>query len=283
MGYPPAMQDARAELLRLIAAARAHLEVELELGNEALEVAHADDRARPEPRPQPGPAPVPAGRAHVRGIGGGAEDAQVLATASEPRPGDPEERRRRLEQLAAEAATCTACVLREKRTQSVFARGNPEAQLVFVGEGPGFEEDQQGLPFVGPAGRLLDRMIDAMGFGQGEIYICNIVKCRPPDNRTPRAEEAIACARFLVPQLELVAPKVIVALGRCAAENLGVAQASGAWRGRWGSWHDTPVMPTYHPAYLLRSPEQKRVVWEDLQKVMARFGRTPPARSRSDG
>ena len=126
-------------------------------------------------------------------------------------------------------------MLHEKRKQSVFARGNPDAELVFVGEGPGQEEDLQGLPFVGPAGQLLDRMIEAMGFARDEVYVCNIVKCRPPENRTPRPEEAIACARYLVPQIELVAPKVIVALGRCAAENLGVAQASGSWRGRWGT------------------------------------------------
>jgi DNA polymerase len=108
-----------------------------------------------------------------------------------------------------------------------------------------------------------------------------VVKCRPPENRTPRPEEAIACSQFLVPQLTLVAPKVIVALGRCAAQNLGVAEATGSWRGRWGSWRGTPVLPTYHPAYLLRSPEYKRVVWEDLQLVMARLGRTPPPRKAS--
>jgi DNA polymerase len=119
-----------------------------------------------------------------------------------------------------------------------------------------------------------------MGFERDAVYVCNVVKCRPPENRTPRPEEAIACARFLVPQLELVAPKVIVALGRCAAENLGVAQAAGPWRGRWGEWRGIPVLPTYHPAFLLRSPEQKRVVWEDLQLVMKRFGWQAPARAK---
>jgi DNA polymerase len=148
-----------------------------------------------------------------------------------------------------------------------------------VGEGPGRDEDIQGLPFVGKAGQLLDRMIAAMGFSQDEIYICNIVKCRPPDNRTPRPEEARACSRFLVPQIELVAPKVIVALGRCAAENLDVAPPEGRWRGRWGQWHGIPVMPTYHPAFLLRSPQFKRAVWEDLQQVMARFGKKPRGRA----
>jgi DNA polymerase len=192
---------------------------------------------------------------------------------------DRTERDRRLGQLADEARACTACVLHEKRKNSVFARGNPDAELVFVGEGPGRDEDIQGLPFVGKAGQLLDRMIAAMGFSQDEIYICNIVKCRPPDNRTPRPEEARACSRFLVPQIELVAPKVIVALGRCAAENLDVAPPEGRWRGRWGQWHGIPVMPTYHPAFLLRSPQFKRAVWEDLQQVMARFGKKPRGRA----
>lgn len=273
-------EDAHAELARLVAAARAHLEIELELGNEGLAAAALPVTAGaqpvappvPDPPKTPGPAPVAAASAAV---------AAAAAIASEPRPADAAERHLRLQQLATEAATCTRCVLHEKRKQSVFARGNPDAELVFVGEGPGQEEDLQGLPFVGPAGQLLDRMIDAMGFARDEVYVCNIVKCRPPENRTPRPEEAITCARYLVPQIELVGPKVIVALGRCAAENLGVAQASGSWRGRWGAWRGVPVLPTYHPAYLLRSPEYKRVVWEDLQLVMARFGRAPKPRARS--
>lgn len=191
-----------------------------------------------------------------------------------------EERVRQLMVLAEEAARCTACVLHETRTKSVFARGNPESPLVFVGEGPGQHEDQQGLPFVGAAGQLLDRMIGAMGFGRDEVYICNVVKCRPPDNRTPKVEEAKACERFLVPQLEILAPRVIVALGRTAAENLGCAEPGRAWRGVFGTWRGIPVMPTYHPAFLLRSPEMKKPVWEDLQQVLVRLGRTPPASER---
>jgi len=183
----------------------------------------------------------------------------------------------RLAQLATEAKSCTACVLHEQRKQAVFARGNPAAEIVFVGEGPGAEEDRLGEPFVGPAGQLLDRMIAAMGYARDEVYICNVVKCRPPENRTPRPEEAIACSRFLKPQLGLIAPQIIVALGRCAAENLGVAKPEGSWRGRWGSYEGVPVMPTYHPAYLLRSPEQKRIVWDDLKLVLGRLGRPVPA------
>lgn len=184
----------------------------------------------------------------------------------------------RLSILQAEAAACTRCELHQNRTKSVFARGNPETDLVFVGEGPGYNEDQQGFPFVGRAGQLLDRMIAAMGYERDGVYICNVVKCRPPENRTPLPTEATACAHFLVPQLEAVAPKVIVALGRCAAENLRCVPETGKWRGRWGEWRGVPVMPTYHPAFLLRSPQHKKPVWEDLQAVLRKLGREVPSR-----
>jgi DNA polymerase len=257
--------DARTELLELTRVVRELLLFEGELGGEGL----------PRAEPSPVHAPPAAPPVHV-------PVPVPVPDLQSPPPAQPavadSEKVVRLQQLAEQAATCTDCVLHAKRRQAVFARGTPGAELVFVGEGPGQEEDRQGFPFVGPAGQLLDRMIAAMGFDREAVYICNVVKCRPPENRTPRPEEAIACARFLVPQLELVAPKVIVALGRCAAENLGVAQAMGPWRGRWGDWRGVPVLPTYHPAYLLRSPEQKRVVWEDLQLVMKRFGWQPPAR-----
>ncbi|MFO0693303.1 MAG: uracil-DNA glycosylase [Polyangiales bacterium] len=176
--------------------------------------------------------------------------------------------------IAERAAACQGCRLHETRTNSVFARGNPLADVAFVGEGPGFHEDQQGVPFVGPAGQLLDRMIAAMGYHPDDVYVCNVVKCRPPDNRTPLPDEALACSPFLAEQLRLVAPKAIVALGRCAAENLGVMPEGGkGWRGSWGKWNGIPVMPTYHPAFLLRSPQFKRQVWDDLQRVMAHLGR----------
>jgi DNA polymerase len=184
----------------------------------------------------------------------------------------------RLEVLAEEAATCTRCGLHQGRTKSVFARGTPDTDLVFVGEGPGYHEDQQGLPFVGRAGQLLDRMIAAMGYDRDGVYICNVVKCRPPENRTPLPTEAQACAHYLVPQLELIRPKAIVALGRCAAENLQVVPPAGRWRGIWGQWRGIPVMPTYHPAFLLRSPQFKKPVWEDLQAVLKVLNREVPRR-----
>jgi len=186
--------------------------------------------------------------------------------------------RARLQVLTDGAAECTRCELHRGRTKSVFARGTPDTDLVFVGEGPGYHEDQEGSPFVGRAGQLLDRMIAAMGYERDGVYICNVVKCRPPENRTPLPTEAQACAHFLVPQLELVQPKAIVALGRCAAENLQVVPPAGRWRGIWGEWRGIPVMPTYHPAFLLRSPQFKKPVWEDLQAVLKVLNREAPKR-----
>ena len=177
-----------------------------------------------------------------------------------------------LSELAAQAASCEACGLHHSRTKSVFSRGDAMSRLVFVGEGPGENEDKQGEPFVGAAGQLLDKMIVAMGMKRDAVYICNVVKCRPPENRTPTSEEASACGHFLDGQLTAIAPTVIVALGRCAAERFG--STGKTWRGSWGEYRGIPVMPTYHPAYLLRSPEQKRPVWEDLQKVVARLSRS---------
>lgn len=290
--------EQRSALLSLAQSARAQLETELELGLHGLSAPLSQKPAvsRPQaPRPSAAQAPQASHGVHdalaaARQLAQRGRDTaaaqpaeppmQAIASADAP-PRAPLERSERLQilqTLEAEAASCTRCVLHEKRSKSVFARGTPDAELVFVGEGPGRDEDLQGYPFVGAAGQLLDRMIAAMGYGRDDVYICNVVKCRPPENRTPRPEEALACSRFLIPQLQAVNPKLIVALGRCAAQALGVAEAMGAWRGRWGTFQGVDVMPTYHPAYLLRSPEQKRTVWADLQLVMGRLGKTPPAR-----
>ncbi|QQR89078.1 MAG: uracil-DNA glycosylase [Myxococcales bacterium] len=179
-----------------------------------------------------------------------------------------------LEELAKLAAECRACPLHKGRTKSVFARGDDKADLLFVGEGPGYYEDQQGLPFVGKAGQLLDRMINAMRYEPKQVYICNVVKCRPPENRTPLPDESAACLHFLEAQIRAVQPKAIVALGRCAAQALGAVPESGSgWRGRWSQWQGIDMIATYHPAYLLRNPEHKRIVWQDLQQVMTRLGK----------
>lgn len=186
--------------------------------------------------------------------------------------GESPDRLERLAVLRATVRACTRCVLHRTRTQTVFDRGDATSPLVFVGEGPGYHEDQRGLPFVGAAGELLDRMVVAMGFKPDDVYICNVVKCRPPENRTPLPPEVSACAPFLDAQLEFVAPRAIVALGRCAAERLAcAAPGERGWRGRWRQWRSIPVMSTYHPAFLLRSPAFKKDVWRDLQQVMAKL------------
>jgi uracil-DNA glycosylase family 4 len=246
--------DVAEELRELTAAVRAHVEWGHALGFDGLPpTAPPPAAARPEPA---------------------AREARPEGPVAAPRKD-----LRRLAVLAEEAARCTRCGLHQGRTRSVFARGAPAtAAVAFVGEGPGYHEDQRGEPFVGRAGKLLDKMIAAMGLSAAEFYVCNVVKCRPPDNRTPLPDEIAACRGYLEGQLEVVQPEVIVALGRCAAESLGVG--GPGWRGRWGTFRDTPVMPTYHPAYLLRNEAQKRPVWEDLQAVVRRLGRELPRRRR---
>jgi len=186
-----------------------------------------------------------------------------------------------LTELDAQVRGCTRCRLHEGRTNTVFGVGNPEARLCFVGEGPGRDEDLRGEPFVGRAGQLLDRMIKAMGLSRDDVYICNVVKCRPPENRTPLPDEMATCAPFLDRQLDVVAPEAVVALGACAARQLlSTTLPMGRLRGRFHEWRGVPVMPTYHPAYLLRNEEAKRPVWDDLQQVMAKLGLARPKPAR---
>lgn len=175
--------------------------------------------------------------------------------------------------LAAVVAACRRCPLHRERRQSVFADGSPTAALLFVGEGPGEEEDNQGKPFVGRAGQLLTKMIEAMHLRREDVYICNIVKCRPPQNRQPTEEEARSCLPFLERQIALVQPRVIVLLGATPLLYLLGKKGITSRRGTWDEYRGIPVMPTYHPAYLLRVPSRKREAWEDLQQVMARLGR----------
>jgi len=168
---------------------------------------------------------------------------------------------------------CTRCKLHRGRTKLVFGDGNPKAELVFVGEGPGRDEDAQGLPFVGRAGKLLTQMIEAMGLQRQDVYICNVVKCRPPENRTPEKEEVETCSPFLLRQLDAISPKVIVCLGSVAAQTLlETNRGISHFRGEWLEFRGRKLMATYHPAYLLRNPSAKGEVWKDLQKVMAVLG-----------
>ena len=178
-----------------------------------------------------------------------------------------------LEGLASSLRNCARCRLSEKRTTVVFGEGAPDARIMFIGEGPGAEEDRTGRPFVGQAGQLLDRMVVAMGFQRAQTYIANVVKCRPPGNRDPKDDEIAACSGFLDRQIELIRPDVIVALGRSAANRLtGTDKPLGALRGRWSHYKGVPLLATYHPAYLLRTPADKRKVWQDLKLVMAKLG-----------
>jgi DNA polymerase len=177
---------------------------------------------------------------------------------------------------------CTRCKLHRGRNKIVFGDGNPKARLVFVGEAPGADEDKQGIPFVGRAGKLLTQMIEAMGLKREDVYICNVVKCRPPDNRKPEDDEVSTCSPYLLRQLDVIEPKVLLCLGAVAAQTLlathrGISQ----FRGEWMDWHGHKLMATYHPAYLLRNPAAKSEVWRDLQKVMAELGLQLPKKAKS--
>lgn len=211
--------------------------------------------------------------------------APILARGSLPDPApelDEGELRRTLAVIRAEVGDCTRCKLAETRDKIVFGTGAEDAPLVFVGEAPGEREDRTGEPFVGPAGELLEKMIVAMGWSRQHVYITNTLMCRPPGNRDPQPDELASCMPFLHAKLDVIAPRVIVALGRPAAQNLLQTDASlSALRGRF---HDLPrlgarVMPTFHPAYLLREPDRKRDAWGDLKLVIAelqRLGIHPP-------
>ncbi len=169
---------------------------------------------------------------------------------------------------------CTRCILHKLgRKHIVFGVGNPNAELMFVGEGPGADEDEQGEPFVGRAGQLLNKMIEAMGLRREQVYIANVVKCRPPGNRTPEKEECDTCSPFLLRQIAVIQPKVIVALGAVAARTLlGLNEPMAKLRGRWFDFRGSRLAVTYHPAYLLRDPRQKGEAWKDLQMVMEFMG-----------
>ncbi len=175
---------------------------------------------------------------------------------------------------------CRRCKLAPARTNLVFGVGNPSAELMFVGEGPGAEEDARGEPFVGRAGQLLTDIIErGMGMSRAEVYICNVVKCRPPENRNPEPDEVVACEPFLFRQIDLVRPQVIVGLGTFAVQSLlKVKTPISRLRGTWQQVRGIRMMPTFHPAYLLRNPAEKRTVWADIQEVMKMLGRPIPRR-----
>jgi len=196
-------------------------------------------------------------------------------------PAAAEDRAAALQAIRADLGDCVRCPLHQQgRMQIVFGTGSPCADLMFIGEAPGADEDKQGEPFVGRAGQLLNNMIGAMGLKREDVYIANVIKCRPPGNRTPLPEECAVCSPFLLRQIEVIAPQVIVALGAVAAKTLlAVNQSLGSLRGRWYEFHGVPLAVTFHPAYLLRNPPAKKDAWQDLQMVMKRLGLKPPAKT----
>ncbi|HEV8628667.1 MAG TPA: uracil-DNA glycosylase, partial [Thermoanaerobaculia bacterium] len=214
----------------------------------------------------------PARRAGPADVGAGLVPARAEATSTAELAAPAPERAAELAQIATEALACTRCKLAPGRRTVVFGSGNPDADLMFIGEGPGAEEDRQGLPFVGPAGQLLTKIIGAIGLGREQVYICNVVKCRPPGNRDPQPDEVAACRGFLEAQVRLVRPRVIVALGRVAAQTLlGNDLPVGRLRGAWHQMLGVPLRVTYHPAALLRDEGLKRPTWEDMRVVRDRL------------
>jgi len=182
-----------------------------------------------------------------------------------------------LEELENFINNCDKCRLSKERKNIVFGEGPPHARLVFVGEAPGMDEDLTGKPFVGKAGKLLTNIIQAMGFTREEVYICNIVKCHPPHNRDPERDEIEICLPFLEAQISLIQPEIICAIGRISAQSLVREDFKiTRERGQWQSFRDIPLMPTYHPAYLLRYPQAKKAVWEDMQQIMKKLGLKDP-------
>jgi len=185
-----------------------------------------------------------------------------------------------LEEVRQEMGECTRCKLHRHRTQIVFGVGNPKARLVFVGEAPGADEDAQGEPFVGRAGQLLTKIIEAMGMRREDVYICNIIKCRPPNNRTPESDEILACQPFLLKQLQAIGPQFICALGGPATQTLlQTKEAISRLRGKFYDFHGIPLLATYHPAFLLRNPHEKKTVWEDMKFLLREMQRSDTTRS----
>jgi DNA polymerase len=210
-----------------------------------------------------------------------AEPEFLTAPAFDTPPLPLPEREAALAELAAKAEACRACALGHSRIQSVFNDGPADAKLMFVGEAPGQQEDESGVPFVGRAGQLLTKMVAAIGFSREEVYICNTLKCRPPDNRDPLPEEKAACEHFLVAQIGLVRPSLIVALGAHAAQYLCRSELTiGKLRGKWHNYHGVPLLATYHPSYLLRSPGMKVKSWEDFQLIHAKYTELNPGDPR---
>ncbi len=254
---------------RFIDDLKAFLEYKKEEGFQTLEISPetlAQLKSVPAPKPLPKPAQPAVRRAPAAPVNAPGSTVQISGKT--------------LEEIEGQIRTCSACPLHASRINTVPGEGNPNRpDILFIGEDPGADEDAQGRPFVGEAGQLLDKMILAMGYRREELFIANMVKCRPPDNRVPLPEEITACIPYLKAQIALIRPKLIVTLGKTAAEGLlnekvAITQARGIWK----TYEGIDLMPTFHPAYLLRLPNKKREVWADLKAVLAKLGKEPPAK-----
>lgn len=243
-----ASRDPRQELKSLVHQVRGHLQLQMEFGLDYLRISRAEPQAG-TPAFELGASPYPWMR--------------------------PGALRPTLQEVRETLGECTRCKLHKGRKHIVFGVGNPQADLVFVGEGPGAEEDEQGEPFVGRAGQLLTRMIEAMGLTREEVYIANIIKSRPPANRAPEPDEIASCEPFLIGQLKAIQPKLICALGSVAAQTLlKTKEPISKLRGRFLDYHGIPLLPTFHPAYLLRNPHEKKTAWEDLKLLKQAYERS---------
>lgn len=274
------MAETDDRVRRAIDAIRVHLRSEADFGVDAIE------RVQPT---SPAAAPTPARAAPTPARAAQPTPAAEPSIAPAPAPPRPRaafvprvpaltarlgsaESRAELDALEAEVATCTRCKLHATRTCTVPGEGHSNPDLLFIGEGPGEEEDRSGRPFVGRAGELLTKIIGAMGFSRETVHIANIVKCRPPDNRVPEPDEIAACQPYLLRQIALLRPKLICTLGLPATRTiLNITQGIKAVRGREFVWNDIPVIPTFHPAYLLRNPDDKPLVWQDAQTIVRRL------------
>jgi len=253
---------------------RAWLEREIALGLEMIPRGTVVPQTAAAAAAVPAMPPARASESGTRGPGFASSTLSVLLVEPEIRGATS------LEALREVLGDCRRCKLCKGRTNIVFGVGNPRARLMVIGEGPGEEEDLQGKPFVGKAGGLLNDIIGAMGLRREDVYIANVVKCRPPNNRNPEPDEIVACEPFLRRQIELVGPEAIVSLGNFATQALlGDRTPISRRRGRWHEVAGVALMPTFHPAYLLRNPADKRLVWEDIKLVMARLGLPVPKRS----
>jgi DNA polymerase len=275
----------RGELRELVAAFRAHLGWIRERGVRAVLAAPSPRRLAPEELAREA-AQASAAAEAARPVSPPAGPRPTAAPAAAPPAPAPEQRSEppleQLRRIRAELGECQRCGLAQGRTRLVFGAGSPEAELMFIGEAPGHDEDLQGEPFVGAAGQLLSKMIEAMGLRREEVYIANIIKCRPPGNRDPLPEEVARCEPFLREQIAAIAPRIIIAMGNHAAKTLlrtelGITRL----RGRFHTYQGVPLRPTFHPAYLLRNAEQKRPAWEDLKAVMAEMDRLGLRRRRA--